>query len=85
VRTGRSRRGAPAFVNVYGQARQHAGALDGGSRQAVQRQGPEVPADMRLDSDEMDRQVLGHPVTRGFGEPWIDLEEDKSGSVRVAG
>jgi hypothetical protein len=33
---------------------------------------------MRLDCDEMDRQVLGRPVTRESGELWIDLEEDKT-------
>jgi hypothetical protein len=43
VRAGRSRRGAPVFEKVYGQARQHAGVLDAGSVQAGQRQGPEVP------------------------------------------
>lgn len=32
VRAGRSRLGAPALVNVYGRARQHAGVLDAGSR-----------------------------------------------------
>jgi hypothetical protein len=40
---------------------------------------------MRLDCDEMDRQVLGRPVTRESGELWIDLEEDKTARAEAFG
>ena len=77
VRAGRSRRGAPAFVNVYGRARQHAGALDGGPRQAVQRQDRKsLPI-----CDSIATRWIGRFWASGdseFVEPWIDLEEDKT-------
>jgi hypothetical protein len=38
-----------------------------------------------LSPGRADRRVWGHPETRGFGEPLIDLEEDESARGFVFG